>query len=272
MKKSLPLKIYSALIYFFLYAPILVMIFLSFNKGRTNLFKGFSLKWYQELFRDEATIQALQNTLILAVLSAIIATIVGTAAAVGIYNYKKKWLRSSVMFVTNIPMVNPDIVTGVSLMLLFVFAGALFGLNDILGFGTLLIAHVTFNIPYVILSVLPVLNQTDPHLAEAARDLGCTPFKAFFKVVLPSITSGIVTGLMMSFTLSLDDFVISYFTNGTFNTLPIAIYSMTRKSVTPDTYALSTLIFVAVLILLILINVSQAKSDKKMKGAKNWKN
>ena len=249
------------------------MIFLSFNSGSTStVFKGFSLKWYQELFRDETTIEALQNTLIIAVLSAIIATIIGTIAAVGIYNYKLKWLRGSVMFVTNIPMVNPDIVTGISLMLLFVFGGTILGLSESLGFVTLLIAHTTFNIPYVILSVLPKLNQTDPHLAEAARDLGCTPAKAFFKVVLPSITSGIVTGLMMAFTLSLDDFVISYFTNGTFNTLPIRIYSMTKKKVRPDMYALSTLIFIVVLVLLVLINVSQAKAEKKkMKGVKNWK-
>jgi len=264
MKKSISFKIYSVFLYLFLYAPIFVMIFLSFNRGKTStVFKGFSLKWYRELFRDEATIEALQNTLIIAVLSAIIATIIGTAAAVGIYNYKLKWLRGGVMFVTNIPMVNPDIVTGISLMLLFIFAGSFLGLSTSLGFVTILIAHTTFNLPYVILSVLPKLNQTDPHLAEAARDLGCTPFKAFFKVVLPSITSGIVTGLMMSFTLSLDDFVISYFTNGTFNTLPIRIYSMTKQRVTPDMYALSTLIFITVLILLVLINLSQAKSEKK---------
>lgn len=267
MKKSLSLKIYTVFLYLFLYAPIFVMIFLSFNSGKTStVFKGFSFKWYRELFRDEATIEALQNTLILALLSAIIATIIGTMAAVGIYNYRLKWLKGGVMFTTNIPMVNPDIVTGISLMLLFIFCGAFLGLKTSLGFTTLLIAHTTFNLPYVILSVLPKLRQTDPYLAEAARDLGCTPFKAFFKVVLPTISSGIITGLMMAFTLSLDDFVISYFTNGTFNTLPIRIYSMTKQRVTPDMYALSTLIFLTVLILLVLINVSQARSEKKKKS------
>lgn len=264
MKKSLSLKIYTIFIYLFLYAPIFVMIFLSFNSSKTaTVFKGFSFKWYQELFRDSATIEALQNTLIIAILSAFIATMIGTAAAVGIFNYRKKWLKSSVMFINNIPMVNPDIVTGISLMLLFVFAGTFLGLSTSLGFITLLIAHITFNLPYVILSVLPKLRQTDPYLAEAAQDLGCTPFKSFFKVVLPSISSGIITGFIMSFTLSIDDFVISYFTNGTFNTLPIRIYSMTKQRVTPDMYALSTLIFIAVLLLLILSNISQSKNEKK---------
>ncbi len=266
MKKNYSFKIYTCLLYFFLYAPILVMIFLSFNKSKTaTVFKGFSLKWYKELFRDQVTIEALKNTLLLAILSAMVATLLGTVTAIGISFYRKKWFQNSVMFVTNIPMLNPDIVTGISLMLLFVFAGSVMGLKTPLGFGTLLIAHITFNLPYVILSVLPKLRQVDPHLQEAAEDLGCTPFKAFIKVVLPSVYSGIVTGFMMSFTLSLDDFVISYFTNGTFNTLPIRIYSMTKQRVTPDMYALSTLIFLTVLILLILINVSQAKGEKKKK-------
>lgn len=266
MKKNLSFKIYTVLLYFFLYAPIIVMIFLSFNSSKTaTVFKGFSFKWYLELFRDSTTIEALKNTLIIAFCSSLLATLIGTAAAVGIYMYRKKWLKNTVMYVTNIPMVNPDIVTGISLMLLFVFIGTMLGLKTSLGFITLLIAHTTFNLPYVILSVLPKLRQTDPHLSEAAQDLGCTPFKAFMKVVLPSISSGIVTGAIMAFTLSIDDFVISYFTNGTFNTLPIRIYSMTKQRVTPDMYALSTLIFLAVLILLILINVSQAKSEKKKK-------
>ena len=213
-----------------------------------------------------AALDALKNTLILAVASSIIATVLGTLAALAISTMKKKWTKSVLMSVTNIPMMNPDIVTGVSLMLLFVFVGMFIHNSNVLGFPTLLIAHVTFNLPYVILSVLPKLYQTDKHLSEAAQDLGCTPAKAFMKVVLPSISSGIVTGMIMAFTLSLDDFIISYFVSGpSFQTLPIRIFSMTKKRVTPDMYALSTFIFVAILVLLVVMNVAQAKSDKKTK-------
>ena len=262
-------RFYTAIIMVFLYAPLAVMVLFSFNSARsTSVFGGFSFKWYLELLNDSSTITALQNTLILAVASALIATVLGTLSAVGIYQMKHKWVQSSVMTVTNIPMMNPDIVTGISLMLLFVFAARLVGDGSALGFGTLLIAHVTFNLPYVILSVLPKLRQTDPHLQEAAQDLGCTPIMSFFKVVLPSIMSGVFTGMIMAFTLSLDDFVISYFTSGAdFQTLPIKIFSMTKRRVTPDMYALSTLIFLSVLLLLIIVNVAQAKAEKK-KGAK----
>ena len=264
MKKALS-NLYIALIMIFLYAPMLVMIVLSFNESAsTSVMTGFSLKWYGELFNDTSTLTALRNTLVLAIVSSIISTIIGTAAAVGISNMKKKWVQSSVLTVTNIPMMSPEIVTGVSLMLLFVFVGKLVGMSDVLGFPTLLIAHVTFNLPYVILSVLPKLRQTDKHLSEAAQDLGCTPVQAFFKVVLPNISSGIITGFIMAFTLSLDDFIISYFVSGPkFQTLPIVIFSMTKKKVKPDMYALSTLIFVAVLVLLIIMNVTQSKSEKK---------
>ncbi len=257
-------RIYIGLIMLFLYAPLAVMVVFSFNSARsTSVFGGFSLKWYTELFGDSSTMTALKNTLILAVCSAIIATILGTISAVGIYQMKKKWQKSLIMTVTNIPMMNPDIVTGISLMLLFVFVGRFVSSADVLGFHTMLIAHVTFNLPYVILSVMPKLRQMDPHLSEAARDLGCTPVMSFFKVVLPSILPGVFTGLIMSFTLSIDDFVISYFTSGpNFQTLPIKIFSMTKRRVTPDMYALSTLIFVSVLILMILINVAQAKMEK----------
>ena len=206
----------------------------------------------------------MRNTLVLAVVSSVISIVIGTAAAVGINNIKKKWLQSSILTVTNVPMMNPEIVTGVSLMLLFVFVGKLVGMSDVLGFPTLLIAHVTFNLPYVILSVLPKLRQTDTHLAEAAQDLGCTPVQSFFKVILPNISSGIITGFIMAFTLSLDDFIISYFVSGPkFQTLPIVIFSMTKKKVKPDMYALSTLIFVAVLVLLVLMNIMQVRSEKK---------
>ena len=258
-------KIYIALIIFFLYAPIAVMVVFSFNASNsTSVFAGFSLHWYAELFANDTVTTALLNTLILAVSSAVIATILGSVAAVGITSYKRKWTKSVVMSATNIPMMNPDIVTGISMMLLFVFFGRMLALRNSLNFFTLLIAHVTFNLPYVILSVMPKLRQLDTHLSEAALDLGCTPFKAFFKVILPSISSGIVTGFIMAFTLSLDDFVISYFTTGPdFQTLPLLIYSMTKRRVTPDMYALSTLMFAAVLTVLILFNFAQARATSK---------
>ena len=258
-------RLYVALIIFFLYAPVLVMIAISFNESSSVwVFTGFSLKWYAGLIYDTTMLTALLHTIIIAVLSAVISTVLGTAAAVGIMALRKKFTAKLVMSVTQIPMMNADIVTGISLMLLFIFLGRLIGLDESLGFFTVLTAHITFNLPYVILSVMPKLKQTDPHLQEAALDLGCTPFKAFFKVVLPSISAGIVTGFIMAFTLSLDDFVISYFTCGHYQTLPIIIYNMTKKSVTPDTYALSTLIFIAIFTLLILYNVLQTKAEQKI--------
>ncbi len=258
-------RTFTFLIYLFLYAPLFVMVFFSFNESKsTSVFSGFSLKWYAQLFSDSDTMTALRNTLVLALASAVIATILGTVAAVGIYRMRIKWVKGAVMNVTNIPMMNPDIVTGVSLMLLFVFAGKLLGSGNSLSFATLLIAHITFNLPYVILNVLPKLRQTDPHLMEAAEDLGCHPFRAFIEAVMPAITSGIFSGFLMAFTLSIDDFVISYYTSGAdFQTLPLKIYAMTRKNVKPDMYALSSIIFVTILVLLILINVAQAKSEKK---------
>lgn len=266
MKKAAS-NLYIGLIMFFLYAPMLVMIVLSFNgTSSTSVMEGFSLKWYQQILGDNVTLTALSNTLLLAVSSSFISVVLGTMAAVGIHTMKKKWVKNAVLTVTNIPMMNPEIVTGVSMMLLFVFVGSFVSSKDALGFPTLLIAHVTFNLPYVILSVLPKLRQTDKHLSEAAQDLGCTPVSAFFKVVLPNISSGIITGLIMAFTLSLDDFIISYFVTGPkFQTLPIVIFSMTKKKVKPDMYALSTLIFVTVLALLILMNVMQARAENKQK-------
>ncbi len=258
-------KIYTALIFLFLYAPMLVMIFYSFNSSMsTTVFAGFSTRWYATLLSDKSILKALENTLILAVASSLIATIIGTAAAVGMDKWKKGYFRSGVMTVTNIPMMNPDIVMGISLMLLFIFVGGMLGKQKVLGFETLLIAHTTFSLPYVILSVLPKLRQTDKNLAEAAQDLGCRPFQAFYKVVLPSISPGIITGMIMAFTMSLDDFIISYFTTGPgFTTLPIAIFSMTKIRVKPTIYALSTMIFMSILLLLILINVAQARGEKK---------
>lgn len=263
-------KFVNILMFSFLYAPIAVMIVFSFNSSNsTYVFKGLSFKWYEELFSSSLTITALKNTLLLAVLSAVIATVFGTLAAVGIYNMRSKMLKSTVMGVTNIPMMNPDVVTGVSLMLLFVFIGRALSLNNSLSFYTLLIAHITFNLPYVILNVLPKLRACGNTLTEAAQDLGCTYFQAFMKVVLPNISSGIISGLLMAFTLSLDDFVISYFTNGTgFQTLPLLIYSKTKKAVKPDIYALSTIIFIAVFFLLILVNSIKAKAENITDTAK----
>lgn len=257
-------RIYIALILLFLYAPVAVMIIFSFNSGGSVwVFEGFSFDWYSALTTNTVMLNALKHTLIIAVLSALISTVLGTAAAIGILALRKRFTKNLVMTVTNIPMMNADIVTGVSLMLLFVFVGNLFALKESLGFFTLLASHITFNLPYVILSVLPRLRATDMSLHEAALDLGCTPVKAFFKVILPSISTSIFTGAIMAFTLSLDDFVISYFTCGHYQTLPIVIYNMTKKTVTPDVYALSTLIFFAVFVLLILYNMLQSKSDSR---------
>ena len=263
-------KVYTSLIFLILYAPIAVMILFSFNSSNsTGVFTGFSLEWYAELFRDSATLEALKNTVVLAISSSCIATLIGTAAAVGISKFKSKYTQSAVNTVTNIPMMNPDIVTGISMMLLFVFVCAKLSLSQTLSFTTVLIAHITFNLPYVILSVMPKIQQMDKHLTEAAMDLGCTPFQAFCKVELPAILPGIISGFIMAFTLSLDDFVISYFTTGNgFETLPIRIFSMTKKRVSPDMYALSTLIFIAVLVLLILSNMAQGSGNKKKVRAK----
>ena len=259
-------KLYTVLIYVFLYAPIAVLILFSFNSSNsTGVFTGFSLRWYRELLSDSATLTALKNTLILAVSSSLIATVLGTIAAVGMHGLKNKYVSGALSTVTNIPMMNPDIVTGISLMLLFVFVGTMVNASSYLNFWTVLMAHVTFNLPYVYLNVLPKLKQMDKHLPEAALDLGCTPLQSFFKVELPAIMPGIISGLIMAFTLSLDDFVISYFTVGNgFETLPIRIYSMTKKRVTPDMYALSTFIFLAILALLLLSNFVGDRQENKI--------
>ncbi len=273
MKKGIASKIYTGLVFAFLYLPILVLVLFSFNSSdSTAVFEEFSLKWYKELFTDGATLNALKNTLVLAILSSVIATVIGTAAAYGISKMQNKHLKNATMSVTQIPMINPEIVTGISMMLLFVFVGTLVNSSSSLGFGTVLIAHITFNLPYVILLVLPKFKEMDKHLPEAARDLGCTPLQSFFKVELPQIMPGIVAGFIMAFTLSLDDFVISYFTTGSgFETLPIRIYSMTKKRVTPDMYALSTLIFVTILVLLLLSNLVSDDKNKKEKSKKSSK-
>jgi len=261
-------KIYTVLIFLFLYAPIFVLIVFSFNDTETSsrtVFSGFTLRWYERLFQDRYILEALLNTLIIAVVAALVSTFLGTLAAVGI-NSMKRLPRKIMMNITNFPMVNPEIVTGVSMMLLFVAATRAMGDRD-LGMVSLIIAHVTFCLPYVILSVLPKLRQMNPNLYEAAQDLGCPPIRAFFKVVLPEIMPGIVTGMIMAFTLSIDDFVISYFTSGTTQTLPIYIYSMTRKRISPEINALSTVLFLCILVLLIIINVRQAQDERRQKKA-----
>lgn len=257
-------KIYMGVIFAIMYLPLLVMVFFSFNASNsTAKFTGFSLHWYEEMLRDSAAMDALKNTLLLAVVSTIIATVLGTIAAVGIFGMRNKWFKTGVLSVSNVPMMNPDIVTGVSLMLLFAFVGRMLGAVESLGFATILIAHVTFSLPYVVLNVLPKLMQTDPHLAEAAQDLGSTPVQAFFRVVLPSISSGVVSGALMAFTLSIDDFVISHYTSGSFTTLPLLIYTMTKKRVTPEMYAVCSCIFISVLVLLLIMNLSQVRQAKK---------
>ena len=268
-------KLYTALIFLFLFAPIIILLVFSFNSGNSlSVFSGFSLYWYKELFHDTNTLGALKNTLVLAVCAALISTVMGTAAAVGINKLRNKYMKAAMNTVTNITMVNPDIITGISLMLMFVFAGRLMGLSTSLNFWTMLIAHITFCLPYVILQVLPKLRQMDKSLPEAAMDLGCTPMGAFVKVELPEIMPGILTGLIMAFTLSLDDFVISYFTAGNgFETLPIRIYSMTKKTVTPKMYALATITFFVILVLLLITNLmdddgeegKQRRAERKAK-------
>jgi spermidine/putrescine transport system permease protein len=266
-RSRVPGRVLQALVAVFLYAPILVLIFFSFNSDKSRVsFKGFTLDWYKRLFENEQVLSALSLTLILALLSALIATVIGTVSAVGIYNMKKR-PRKILLALNNVPVVNPDIITGVSLMLVFVlfvtFLRSL-GVGAGLGFTTLLIAHVTFNIPYVILSVLPKLRQLNKNTYEAALDLGANPLRAYMRVILPEIMPGVVSGAIIAFTMSIDDFLISYFTTGTsVQTLPMRIYSMTRKRVSPEINALSTLMFVTVLALLIIINILQARDQKK---------
>lgn len=256
-------RIYTFLIYLFLYAPIAVLIIYSFNESRSRgSWGGFSLKWYGELFHDPQIMKSLYYTLIVAVSSSVIATIIGTAAALGIY-YMKKRSKTVVMNLTYIPVLNADIVTGVALMLLFI------AINMPLGLTTLLLAHITFNTPYIILSVLPKLKQMDPNLQEAALDLGATPWSAFKMVVLPEILPGILTGALLAFTMSLDDFVISFFTTGGgVSTLSIQIYSMARVGLTPTINALSTLLFITVLSLLLLVNGRTGKTPMKKRKKK----
>ncbi len=258
-------RILTVLIFIFLYIPMAVLIVGSFNTGKNlSVFEGFTLNQYAELFRDEKLLSLLGNSLLISILATATATVFGTLASVGIHGLKPK-LRSVVMSLTNIPMTNPDIVTGISLSLLFVFIGTgLLGQRESLNFWTLLIAHITFNLPYVILNVMPKLQQMNPALQDAAMDLGCTPVQAFFKVTLHEIMPGIVSGAIMAFTMSLDDFVISYFVTGSgFVTLPVEIYTYTKKPIQPKIYALFTLLFLLIFVLMVTMNLLQLRADKK---------
>ena len=263
-------KFYIGIIFLLLYLPILVLIVFSFNEaGSLAHFSGFSLTWYKELFHDEEALSALRNSLFLAVFSSLIATVIGTFGALGLHRMKNRYLKQPILTATNIPMMNPDIVTGVSMMLLFVALASLLGSKSFFGFGTMLVAHTTFNIPYVLLSVMPRFKQLDPSLSEAAQDLGCTPARAFFKVELPQIVPGIISGLMMSFTLSLDDFVISHFVSSpNFQTLPLYIYNQTAHNVKFSMYALSALIVALILVILLIVNFAGSFGQRKKGVAK----
>ena len=264
MKKAVR-ELYYGICFLFLYAPIVVLIVFSFNESKNRAkFTGFSFRWYRDLFRDQAIMTALWNTLLVAICAAVIATVIGTIATVGISNMKRG-AKTAVMNMTYLPVINPEIITGISLMLMFVFFKNMLGWN--LGFWSVLIAHISFCLPYVILNVLPKLRQMDPSVFEAALDLGCNPVKAFFRVVLPEISSGIFAGFLMSFTFSLDDFIITYFTNGnSFQTISTIVYSMTRKQINPKINALSAIIFAIVLAMLLLMNVRPSGKERK-KGA-----
>ena len=258
MKKHLS-RAYTALIFLFLYAPILVLIGYSFNASKTRAkWGGFTLQWYAQLFKNRAIMNALSNTLLIALLSSLIATLIGTAVCVSM-NGMKKYMRTLFTGVANIPMLNADIVTGISLMLLFLTFQLRFGI------WTILLSHITFNIPYVILSVLPRMKSLDPHTYEAALDLGAGPVYSFFKVVFPDLLPGILTGFLMSFTMSVDDFIITHFTKGAgVDTLSTKIYSEIRKGIKPEMYALSTLIFFLVIFLLLLVQYrASSQSDSR---------
>lgn len=241
--------------YVFLYAPIISLAVFSFNDSKSMAkWNGFSLRWYQELLQNERILDALYYTIFIAVVASVIATIVGTITAIGIHKMRQGKVRGLLLNINYLPVLNPDIVTGVALMSLFVFIRLEFG------FTTMLLAHIVFDIPYVILSVLPKLKQLPANIEDAAMDLGATPWYALRKVVLPQIKPGIISGLLIAFTMSIDDFVISFFTTGNGVTnLAIEVYSMTRRGLTPEINALSTLMFAAVLILLRLSNITANK-------------
>lgn len=265
-------RTYIILFFGFMYLPIAYMMLFSFNQNKGYaLFTGFTLKWYKSLFSNSTILNALALSLQIALISAVVATVMGTMAAIGINSMGRK-TRMVVTNVTYLPVVNPEIITGISLMLLFVAyqkyasgEGWLAELlpDQIMGFPTLLIAHISFNVPYVIFNVLPKLRQMDVRLYEAALDLGCTPRQAFFKVVLPEISPAVMSSFLICLTYSIDDFMISYFNSGTRETLPLQIYSMTRKKVSPEIYALSTIMFVVILTIILVSNAVESREYRK---------
>ena len=259
------------LVFLFLYAPILVLVVFSFNASKSKaVWAGFTLDWYRQLFQNDMILNALAVTLAVSALAAVISTVMGTAAAIGFRNLRRRF-RSICLTVNNIPLTNADIITGVSMMLLFLLAisawngslGQLTGVKWSMGFLTLLISHIAFDVPYVILSVMPKLSQLDPNIYEAAQDLGDHGFHAFYKVILPEISPAILSAFLICLTYSIDDFMISYFNCGTVETLPIAIYSMTRKKVSPEIYALSTIMFVVILSVILVSNAMESRSYRK---------
>ena len=279
-KNGIASRAFMVMVFLFLYAPIFLLIIFSFNEGNSNaVWQGFSLKWYQELFKDRIIMQSVYTTLTVSLIATVASTVVGTFASIGFYNMRRRW-REPLVTVNNIPMINADIVTGVALCLFFVAAfGAWNGFVEwmetthrltaprlYMGFGSLLIAHICFDIPHVVLCIMPKLRQMDGHLIDAAQDLGCTWMQAFWKVVVPEIKPGIVSGALIAFTMSVDDFVISYFTAGSsVSTLAMTIYGMTKKRITPKINAISTLLFATVLLLLIINNVREARLEKARK-------
>ena len=273
-KNGLVSRLFMLLVFLFLYAPILVLVVFSFNASKSKaVWAGFTLDWYRQLFQNDMILHALAVTLAVSALAAVISTVMGTAAAIGFRNLRRRF-RSICLTVNNIPLTNADIITGVSMMLLFLLAvsawngslGQLTGVKWSMGFLTLLISHIAFDVPYVILSVMPKLSQLDPNIYEAAQDLGDHGFHAFYKVILPEIMPGVINGLIMAFTLSIDDFVISYFTAGsTTQTLSMVIYSMAKKRVSPEINALSTLMFLVVVALMVLVNLRQARQERMEK-------
>ena len=273
-KNGLVSRLFMLLVFLFLYAPILVLVVFSFNASKSKaVWAGFTLDWYRQLFQNDMILNALAVTLAVSALAAVISTVMGTAAAIGFRNLRRRF-RSICLTVNNIPLTNADIITGVSMMLLFLLAisawngslGQLTGVKWSMGFLTLLISHIAFDVPYVILSVMPKLSQLDPNIYEAAQDLGDHGFHAFYKVILPEIMPGVINGLIMAFTLSIDDFVISYFKAGsTTQTLSMVIYSMAKKRVSPEINALSTLMFLVVVALMVLVNLRQARQERMEK-------
>lgn len=262
-------RTYLVLIFGFMYLPIAVMIAFSFNESKSrSVFTGFTLGWYKSLFHNEMILSALALSLVLALVSSVVATVLGTLATIGINAMGRK-AQLLINNISYVPVVNPEIITGVSLMLLFVLAQQLGigGEGGIFGWATLLAAHVTFNVPYVIFNVGPKLRQLDPSLYNAALDLGCTPRQAFFKVIMPQLTPAILSAFLICLTYSIDDFMISYFNSGTMQTLPIAIYSMTRKKVSPEINALSAIMFLVILAIILVSNAVDSRAYRRNQAA-----